>query len=182
MLNFSYENHINSLVQTVLDCMQLSVLNTSKVLVIQQSHRLWGWQLSRNHWLQGKKQQKNNNTFPGWRLVTKDSWLSLSEIGWKCCIKSLLYDSVLWKMMTCLQTPTTCGVVVKFGKSATNQKRSSVAIKLQIMLQYFNQYISKHTTFTLKVNTQFTVCVTLFTVLLVHGEQLVYLPCKLGNH
>lgn len=67
-------------------------------------------------------------------------------------------------------------------KSATNQKRSSVAIKLQIMLQYFNQYISKHTTFTLKVNTQFTVCVTLFTVLLVHGEQLVYLPCKLGNH
>lgn len=31
-------------------------------------------------------------------------------------------------------------------------------------------------------HSQFTVCVTLFTVLLVHGEQLVYLPCKLGNH
>lgn len=85
--------------------------------------------------------------------------------------------------MTCLQTPTTCGVVVKFGKSATNQKRSSVAIKLQIMLQYSNQYISKHTNFYSEgEHSQFTVCVTLFTVLLVHGEQLVYLPCKLGNH
>lgn len=42
---------------------------------------------------------------------------------------------------------------MKLGKSATNQKLSSVAIKLQIMLQYFNQYISKHATFTLKVNT-----------------------------
>lgn len=82
--------------------------------------------------------------------------------------------------MTCLQTPTTCGVVVKFGK---NQKRSSVAIKLQIMLQYSNQYISKHTNFYSEgEHSQFTVCVTLFTVLLVHGEQLVYLPCKLGNH
>lgn len=94
--------------------------------------------------------------------------------------QKLPYDCILWKMMTGLQTPnylrSSSDTWKKCDKPETefcsHQITNYASVFQPICFKTYNFYSEGE-------HSQFTVSVTLFAVLLVHGEQLVYLPCKL---
>lgn len=81
--------------------------------------------------------------------------------------------------MTCLQTPNYLSSSSETWKKCDKPETQFCCPQMTYASAFQPIRFKTYNFYSEGEHSQFTVCVTLFAVLLVHGEQLVYLPCKL---